>query len=41
MVNLNVVAKFNKKNANTFQVLSNEVTEALGWKETKLFGLII
>ena len=41
MMNLNVVAKFNKTNGNTFQVLRNEVTKALGWKETMLFGLII
>ena len=41
MMNLNVVAKFNKTNANTFQVLRNEVTLALGRKETKLFGHII
>jgi hypothetical protein len=42
MMNLNIVARFNTTNANTFQVLRNELMEAF-WEEgrTNLFGHIV
>ena len=43
-MNLNVVARFNKTNANTFQVLRNEFMEVRKGgrgRETKLFGHIV
>ena len=42
MMNLNIVTRFNKTNANTFQVLRNELTEAFFFGgETNLIGHIV
>jgi hypothetical protein len=41
MMNLNIVTRFNKTNANTFQVLRNEMMEAFVGVGTKLFWHIV